>query len=80
MARPFSFPDPRDRSMNEPTLVVNRAHVIGNYNQENSENKREYVTDIVREWWEKKAKEMSWGKIEFHESQCVLTAYLEIRK
>lgn len=74
MARPFVFPDPRDRSPNEPTIALQQAHVLGNYNQTNPEDKREKVTEHVKEWFRNKALEVGWSSADFHGSVCVLTA------
>jgi len=79
MARPFTFPDPKDRSINEPTLVVSQVQVLGNFNQTNSDDTREKVTDPVKEWFKDKAQKLGWKKVEFHGSQCVLTAELELK-
>ena len=33
MARPFVFPDPNDRSPNDPSVIVSPAQVLGIYKQ-----------------------------------------------
>jgi hypothetical protein len=80
VARPFIFPDPRDRSINEPTLVVSQTQVIGNFNQANAADKREKVTDPVKEWFKGEALKAGWKNVEFHGSQCVLTAEIVMKK
>lgn len=80
MARPFVFPDPKDRSINEPTLVVSQAQVLGNFNQSNAEDSREKVTDPVKDWFKKEAESAGWHSAVFHGSQCILTASLELKK
>ena len=35
MARPYVFPDPDDRSKNNPVVIANSEQVIGLYNQMN---------------------------------------------
>lgn len=77
MARPFEFPDPNDRSINSPSVVVSQAQVIGNYQQEEDKTQQK-VTEPVREWFVERAKEAGWTKAEFHGSQCVLTATLAL--
>ena len=80
MARPFIFPDPKDRSINEPTLVVSQTQVLGNYNQVNADDPRERVTDTVKEWFKDEASKAGWKNSEFHGSQCVLTVDLVLKK
>lgn len=74
MARPFIFPDPKDRSPNEPTIAVQQSHVLGNYNQANPEDKREKVTEPVKDWFKGQAEDAGWSSADFHGSVCVLTA------
>ncbi|MEW5543481.1 hypothetical protein [Pseudomonas soli] len=74
MARPFQAPDPRDRSVNEPTQVVSAAQVIGLHNQENPTNKKERVVDSVKDWYKQRMKSSGWHDAEFHGNQAVLTA------
>jgi hypothetical protein len=80
MARPFLFPDPKDRSINEPTLVVSQVQVIGNFNHAHPEDSREKVTDPVKAWFKEEALKAGWKNAEFHGSQCVLTAELVLKK
>ena len=37
MARPYVFPDPDDRSKNEPCYIASSQQVLGLYNQDNEE-------------------------------------------
>ncbi len=80
MARPFVFPDPKDRSVNSPTTIISSAQVLGNYNQEHPDNKRERVTDVVKEWFQEQAKEEGWSESEFHGSDCLLVADVKLGK
>ena len=73
MAKPFSKPDPKDRSVNEPSVIMETRQVLGLYNQEENEE-RERVTDNIKKWYEEEMKKEGWHKVEFHGSQCVLTA------
>lgn len=79
MARPFVVPDPKDRSVNEPTCVISSAQILGLYNQENNE-KKERVVDSVKDWYTDKMKAEGWNDAQFHGSQCVLTASVTIKK
>lgn len=77
--RPFVFPDPKDRSINSPSEIASSAQVLGNYNQANSE-KREKVTDTVKDWFKGEAVKQGWSEADFHGNQCVLSVNLKIDK
>lgn len=79
MARPFLFPDVNDRSVNSPSVVVSQAQVIGIY-QQDADKDQVKVTEPVREWFKKKAKEAGWNSADFHGSQCVLSAKVKTEK
>jgi len=78
MARPFATPDPKDRSVNEPTQVISSVQVLGLYNQDNTDSKKERVVDSVKEWYVDKMKNSGWSDAQFHGNQCVLTAKVSI--
>jgi hypothetical protein len=78
MARPYLEPDPMDRSVNEPTLIVSAAQVLGLYNQENQDDKKERVVDSVKEWYKKAMITAGWRDVVFHGNQCVLTANIRL--
>ena len=80
MARPYVFPDPNDRSVNEPTIVCSQPQVLGNYNQANPESKMDKVSVTVRDWFKAEAKKAGWNNVDFHGSQCVLTAVVQLKK
>ncbi len=78
MARRQEFPDPRDRSINEPTVILSKTKVLALYNQQNPEDKAKYVSESVRRWLEKDADTRGWSHINWHENQAVLTATLAL--
>lgn len=78
MGRPFLLPDPKDRSVNAPSVVVSQAQVLGYYNQENKGDKRERVVESVKDWYTRKVRESGWEEANFHGSQCVLVANIKI--
>lgn len=78
MPRPFELPDPNDRSVNEPTAIMSSRQVLGLYNQENPEDKKERVVDSVKEWLVNYAKQASWATVEFSGSQAILTANISV--
>lgn len=79
MARPFVAPDPKDRSVNEPSTIISSTQILGLHNQENPSDKKERVVESVREWYEERMKEEGWDKVEFHGNQCVLQAEVQLK-
>ena len=80
MARPFVAPDPKDRSPNEPTFIASSAQVLGLYNQENSDDKRERITEPVKIWYVGEMKKIGWSEANFHGSQCVMEANVALTR
>lgn len=78
MARPFVKPDPKDRSVNEPTYLVTTAQVLGLYNQDSGESKKERVVDSVKDWYTEQMCSNGWKKAVFHGSQCLLEASVKL--
>ena len=72
MARKFVFPDPNDRSYNEPAVIVDQPKVLGLYNQESGQEKRQVITSEVREWFIKEAAARGWDESNFVGNQCTL--------
>lgn len=68
----YLFPDPNDRSKNEPCVIVSGKKVMGIYNQSNSNEEMQKVTDKVKDWFTKQAKEQGWDEASFAGSQCIL--------
>lgn len=77
MPRPFIMPDPKDRSVNEPTKVVSAIQVLGLYNQITGE-KKERIVDSVKDRYKQTMIENGWGDAVFHGNQCVLTANVKL--
>ena len=74
MARPYVFPDPDDRSKNNPAVIVSSEQVIGLYNQMNADgDEMQRVTPKVQEWFIKEATEnQDWDEARFAGNQCIL--------
>lgn len=73
MARPYVFPDPDDRSKNDPSFIVPSQQVLGIYNQENEEgDDMQRVTKKVQDWFQARAKKEGWDEAEFSGNQCIL--------
>ena len=69
----YVFPDPNDRSKNDPCVIVDNKKVLGIYNQEHpDEENMQKVTDKVQEWFNEKADELGWDESKFAGGQCIL--------
>ena len=73
MSRLYVFPDPDDRSKNDPSIIVSSKKVLGIYNQEheNDENMQK-VTQKVQDWFKEKAVASGWDDVRFSGGQCIL--------
>lgn len=74
----FRMPDPKDRSCNEPSIIASSVKVLGLYNQENPEDKKERVVDSVKEWYKDQALDDGWHDASFTGNQCHLTANIKL--
>ena len=73
MPRPFVFPDPNDRSKNDPNEIVTSKQVLGLFNQfHDEEEQMQRITDKVKEWFKQKAMEEGWDEADFSGGQCIL--------
>lgn len=73
MPRKYVFPDPDDRSKNDPNTIVDSKKVLGIYNQEhNDEEDMQKVTQKVQDWFKDKAEQMGWDEVSFSGGQCIL--------
>ena len=71
--RAFVFPDPCDRSYNQPGVIVDQAKVLGLYNQENKQSpKKQFVTKDIRDWFKSEAENRGWDEANFIGNQCTL--------
>ena len=79
MPRPFVFPDPNDRSPNNPSVIVSSPQILGIYKHYTGES-MERVTKKVQDWFCTEAtKKYSWDDSVFHGNQCVLSVSVERR-
>ncbi len=73
MPRPYVFPDPDDRSKNNPAVIVTSEQVIGLYNQYNKDGDEvQKVSSTVKEWFKGEAKNQGWDESKFVGNQCIL--------
>lgn len=69
----YVFPDPNDRSKNNPCTIMDNKKVLGIYNQAHPENEdMQKVTDKVQEWITEEAEKLGWDEIKFAGGQCIL--------
>lgn len=73
MAGQYVFPDPNDRSRNNPCIIVSNKKVLGIYNQAHPEDENmQKVTDKVQEWFKSEASKNGWDESKFAGGQCIL--------
>ena len=73
MARKYEFPDPDDRSKNNPCDIMSSTKVLGLYNQDHeSDEKMQKVTQKVQEWIKAQALDNGWDNVKFAGGQCIL--------
>lgn len=69
----YIFPDPNDRSKNDPCIIINTKRVLGLYNQDHPEEENmQKVTEKVQGWITDVAKEKGWDEVKFSGGQCIL--------
>ena len=69
------FPDPRDRSVNSPAVLVSSKEVTDYWTQQSGK----FVTSdtsVIRDWYKTEAMREGWSKVEFQGCyyQCLLKA------
>lgn len=74
MARKYIFPNPDNRSKNDPKKVVDSDKVLGIYNDSvESCDRMQKVTKKVQDWFIDEALNQGWDGAEFAGNQCILT-------
>ena len=73
MSRKYVFPDPNDRSKNDPCTIVDTKKVLGLYNQEHIDDEdMQKVTQKVQDWFKEKSLNSGWDDVRFAGGQCIL--------
>lgn len=73
MAGKYVFPDPNDRSKNDPCIIMENKKVLGIYNQSHpDEEDMQKVTEKVQDWIKKEANKIGWDEVKFAGGQCIL--------
>ncbi len=78
MSRPYSMPDPKDRSVNSPSIIAKAPQILGLYNSQHKNAKKERVVDSVKEWYSEQALNEGWTSATFHGSECLLEASVQL--
>ncbi|WP_146092822.1 hypothetical protein [Xanthomonas arboricola] len=78
MARPYEFPSPKDRSVNNPHELIERDAVLGLYNQANPANQYKVLSEAVRDWFTNESITKGWTSVQFVDQAAVLTATVNI--
>ena len=77
----YVFPDPDDRSKNDPCIIVNNKKVLGIYNQAHpDEENMQKVTPKVQDWFKEKSIELGWDESKFSGGQCILENHFKTFK
>lgn len=76
--RPFEFPDPNDRSVNEPHIMLERREMIGLHNQANPGAEAKNVSDTVKTWLEREAKSRGFNTVAFVGNTAILGANVKV--
>lgn len=63
--RPVEFPDPKDRSVNWSSVLVEPKDILALYNQANPNEQYENYAEAVRSWFESEAKNRGWSEVDF---------------
>lgn len=72
MPRKYAFPDPNNRSKNDPCTIIDSRKVLGLYNQKHEDEDMQKVTDKVQSWVKEEADKLGWDEIKFAGGQCIL--------
>jgi len=78
MGRHYDFPDPKDRSVNNPHQLVERDVVLALHNQANPSTTYTNVAESVRDWFESHAKSKGWTSVQFVDQTAIMTATVQL--
>jgi hypothetical protein len=74
----WKWPDPSDRSMNDPSVTLTRERILGLHNSESGQVAQN-ITDKILSWTTSRAKEEGWDDVQIVVEDahhvCVLTKY-----
>jgi uncharacterized protein (DUF2235 family) len=72
MARRYEWPDPKDRSPNNPHTLLEREAVIDLYRQGTGNEDAKNLTEAIKEWFVGEAKERGWDDVTWADQTAVL--------
>lgn len=75
-----TIPDPNDRTINEPCVLLSSKNVIAIYRKMKNIGNGPVYRDIVRDWFKEEAKKAGWTVVEFQGEgyQCLLNVCVNI--
>jgi hypothetical protein len=76
--RPYEFPSPNDRSVNNPHTTVERDHILGLYNQSHPNDQAKNLSDTVRNWFRQEADSLGWKTVSFVDDIAILGAIVNL--
>lgn len=73
------FPDAKDRTVNDPSVLINKQDILRLYNQAHMENQEKtHITEDVKKWIGTESQKYQWWRCDFIADQCILTAKVSI--
>jgi uncharacterized protein (DUF2235 family) len=72
MARRYEWPDPKDRSPNNPHTLLEREAVIDLYRQGTGNEDAKNLTEAIKEWFVGEAKKRGWDDVTWADQTAVL--------
>ncbi|WP_201215266.1 hypothetical protein [Halochromatium roseum] len=71
MGRRYEWPDPKDRSPNQPHILLEREAVLDLYQKDTGDDAKN-LTEKVRDWFEDNAKRRDWDDVTWADQTAVL--------
>ena len=68
------LPDPDDRSVNEPVIVITTSSILTIFNNEDPHAEADIITDNIITWFEERAYDSGWADVQVYGKQCVMIA------
>ncbi len=69
----YTFPDPKRRSVSQPTDDCSRKKIVGLYNNAHGTTKT-YLTEDIKDWFRATALRLGWASVVFGPNAATLTA------
>jgi hypothetical protein len=75
---PGAFPNGKDRTPNDPCILLTSLELLKLYNYNHLDIKEYEVNDIVKQWVNEAAPGQNWQEIKFYGNQVLLVANVKI--